>query len=86
MLGKSTSYAWCSVRLVPISGVDSWCGATALSKTRLRTPGVSPGVKAASRRLVEIVVRRFCSLWGMEIRCSAHGAYPQQYHVVGIPK
>jgi len=31
-----------------------------LSGNRLRTPGVSPGVKAASRRLVELEVRKIC--------------------------
>jgi hypothetical protein len=29
-------------------------------RTRLRTPGVSPGVKASSRRLEAVFVRKFC--------------------------
>jgi hypothetical protein len=35
-------------------------GGFALSEKRLRTPGVSPGVKAASRRLVKLEDGKVC--------------------------
>ena len=51
-----------------------------LSRSRLKTPGVDPGVKASPAGEV------FCYAARMDIRLSAHEAYHHRCHIVWIPR